>query len=126
MRMKFIEATEEREFNWGKFLLMQFDSEFEYTSVMDPPRPLLLSQGWGSEHTLVLDLATGEGAMFKLDGVPHITLNQKHQIWVCPLFEPFLAWLATQDTTRVDKLPSMVNLGEVPTSMSGYRRKRDG
>lgn len=39
------------------------------------------------------------------------------------MFEPFLQWLYLQDLSDLDKLPALVNLGDVPTSMSGYRRK---
>jgi len=43
---------------------------------------------------------------------------------VCPLYEPFLTWLYTQDTTDLDKLPDFVEIDvkDAPFAMSGYRR----
>jgi len=55
-------------------------------------------------------------------GVASADLN-KHQIWVCPMFEPFLNWLYKQDVSDLDQLPSLVDLGDVPTALFGYRRK---
>ncbi len=124
MKVKFIEAQDGTAFNWGKFMLCRFDeAEWAYRAQIDGHH-LLAGQGWSPEHVLVLDLATGEGAIFCPKGLATYDLNEKHQIWVCPMYEPFLVWLYGQDTSDLDALPGMVNLGDVPTSLSGYRRKR--
>ena len=85
---------------------------------------LLQARGWSPEHVLVLDLQTGEGAIFKPGGIARCDLSEKHEIWVCPMYEPFLTWLYQQDLSDLDKLPEFVYLGDVPTAMFGYRRKR--
>lgn len=81
----------------------------------------------GPQHLIVFDLQTGEERAFFLPGgLASADLNGKHQIWVCPMFEPFLAWLYKQDTSDLSALPALVNLGDVPISMRGYRRNRGG
>jgi len=84
---------------------------------------LLSTRGWSHDHVWVLDLETGEGACFRPGGLAHADLN-KHRIWVCPLFEPFLEWLYDQDLTDLTVLPDLVTLTlkEAPFSMFGYRR----
>lgn len=52
-------------------------------------------------------------------------LNEKHKIWVCPLYEPFLEWLYRQDVRDLGKLPDHVTL-EAPAALWGYRRDRGG
>src|SRR5262245_60038740 len=102
METKFIEATNGPN-NWGKFMLGRFTlDEWRIRSVIAgdvESRGLLGGRGWTSNHVLVLDLQTGEGAMFRPPGSVTADLNDKHQIWVCPLFEPFLEWLYKQDLT---------------------------
>lgn len=122
MNSVFIEATDGTEFNWGKFLVAKFTAE-EYgrPSAIDIGKRLLPSIGHGPRDVLVMDLQTCEGAIFTPGGVASSDLN-KHRVWVCPMFEPFLTWLYRQDLTDIMKLPVMVNLGDVPTSMAGYRR----
>ena len=125
MKVKFIEAVEKTTTNWGKFMIGRFDTEWEYRNALDG-RNFLSSRGWGPDHLLVLDMQTGEGAIFKPGGLASHDLNEKHQIWVCLLFEPFLNWLYKQDLTDLDKLPALVDLGQTPTGLSGYRRNRGG
>ncbi len=137
MKLKFIEATNRTVggINWGKFGVGQFEStEWAYTSQLRENDPfgmeisklgLLEGRGWGQHHIFVIDLQTGEGAMFRHGGLASSDLNTKHQIWVCPLFEPFLTWLYRQDVSDLDALPGLVEL-DAPSSMHGYRRKRTG
>jgi hypothetical protein len=123
---KFIEAVESSKFNWGKFMVCQFTpEEMARRSEIDSAR-LIQARGWGPSHFLVVDLQTGEGAMFPVrsNGLVSHDLNMSHQIWVCPMFEPFLEWLYKQDMSDIDKLPGLVNLGEVETALRGYRRQR--
>jgi hypothetical protein len=122
LKTKIIEATQDKEtgFNWGKFLLARFDTEWEYVSQMDH-RPLLRGRGWTLDNILVVDLQTGEGCIFRPIGLASEDLRA-HAVWVCPMFEPFLEWLYQQDLTDLDKLPAVVELPGVPGEMSGYRR----
>lgn len=122
MKTKFIEVTNEKQ-NWGKFMVGRFtDEEWKYRSAIDTLL-LIPARGWDSRHILVLDLQTGEGAMFMPGGHAAADLH-KHQVWVCPMFEPFLNWLYKQDLSDLDKLPPLVefSLKEAPFEMSGYRR----
>lgn len=132
MRTHIIEVTN-GERNWGKFLLGEFTTEWDRRSTVDPlsRSPLLGQIGWGRDtgHMLVLDLQTGEGAVFRIGGVASADL-QKHKVWVCPMFEPFLEWLyayrnervALGDRTWWEGLPALVDLPDAPFAMSGYRR----
>ena len=123
MKQKIIEATSKAG-NYGKFMVMAFDEEdWKLKSKVDG-NPFLASRGWGRVHFAVLDLQTGEGAVFQHGGLARADL-QKHQIWVCPLFEHFLAWLYTQEIERVTRtleLPDVVDLGDVQFEMYGHRR----
>jgi hypothetical protein len=124
---KLIEVTQgaERGFNWGKFLLGRFDHEWMHPSAVgeDSRRPLLYQCGWtrATGHLWVLDLQTGEGAFFRPGGSAHADL-EKHRIWVCPMFEPFLEWLYAQDLSDLRALPPLVELPDAPAALSGYRR----
>lgn len=129
MRTHLVEVTQNREsgFNWGKFLLGRFDdNEWDHPSDMLGPyaASLIGSQGWGREHMLVLDLATGEGAIFRPGGVARADLD-KHKVWVCPMFEPFLehmyAWI--RDGRDAFDLPDVVELPDAQPEMQGYRRQ---
>lgn len=121
MKTKIIEATNGA-LNWGKFMLGRFDSEWALGSAaLTDPYSLLSRVGWTDEHLLVLDLQTGEGAIFRHGGLPRADL-EKHRIWVCPLFEPFLVWLYQQDVADLDALPAHVDLPDAPFAFSGYRR----
>lgn len=128
MKSKIIEATQTSEVNWGKFLVQEFDEEWGRRSALpgnDLDMPVLAQRGWAPYHILVTDLETGEGAMFsKRDPMPLYSLAEKHQIWVCPLFEPFLLWLCNQDFESVEELPEFVSLDTSFEALSGYRRGR--
>lgn len=122
MKTKFIEATNNDQ-NWGKFMLARFTpEEWAYASPLDPRRSLITARGWRGHHIMVFDLQTGEGAMFLPGGFASADL-EKHRIWVCPLFEPFLAWLYEQDLNDLDALPALVQLPNAAFALSGYRRK---
>jgi hypothetical protein len=121
MKTRLIEAS--NGFNWGKFLLGRFDREWTVETSIEGfgLRGILNSQGWDGLHLLVLDLATGEGALFRPGGLAAADLK-KRAVWVCPLFEPFLEWLYQQDLQDLDRLPQFVLLPEAPGSVYGYRR----
>lgn len=123
MQTKIIEAS--TGINWGRFLLQRFEaserahrSHFEPISIWKdspPPQTAL----W------VLDLITGEGALFDLAKPLEEQLAQ-HQVWVCVLFEPFLAWLearfrqASSLDAFWDALPAGVQVSAAP-EVIGYR-----
>lgn len=121
MRTKIIEATNGPQ-NWGKFLLGRFDQEWNVLSEVAKNLPLLRTVGWGREHILVLDLQTGEGVIVRPGGSASSDLNT-HQVWVCPLFEPFLKWLYKQDLADITKLPAHIDLPDAEFAMHGYRRE---
>jgi hypothetical protein len=127
MHTRIIEATQSIKDgpNWGKFCIMRFDDEWRQRSIINPDTqtPLVRQCGWEWGTIFVLDLQTGEGAKF--DPVPGGNARadlRRHAIWVCPLFEPFLMWLYTQDTNHLDALPSVVELPTAPFEPWGYRR----
>jgi hypothetical protein len=119
MEMHFVEVTNGPQ-NWGKFLLMRFDSEWSARSVIDGA-PLIASRGWGPEHLWMLDLQTGEGGCFRVGGSAKYDLD-KHRIWVCPMFEPFLAWLYANLRGPLADLPRHVDLPGAEFMLSGHRR----
>ena len=121
MKTKLVEVTN-GPLNWGKFLVGRFDGEWSRDSMVAKGQTLLSTIGWSPEHILVLDLQTGEGAVFKPGGLPSYDLN-KHRVWVCPLFEPMLTWLYKQDLSDIAKLPDLVDLKDAPFAMSGFRRE---
>lgn len=120
MKTQIVEVTNGPN-NWGKFLIGQFDEEWTRRSAVDPGRPLLRTIGWErGRHFLLVDLQTGEGAVFHHGGHAGADLNA-HRIWVCPMYEPFLAWLYQQSS--LDDLPPHVDLPDAPFAMQGYRRE---
>jgi hypothetical protein len=120
MRTKFIEATNGPR-NWGKFMLARFTIEEWARRSAIHGGYLIAATGWTPDHLLVVDLETGEGALFRHGGHAKADL-EKHRIWVCPLFEPFLTWLYAQDVSDLDALPAHVDLPDAEFQFSGYRR----
>lgn len=126
MISKFFEATNAEGgggINWGKFLVIRFDGDDHRYRSEVADLPLLRSQGWGTNHLFVIDLATGEGAMFSPGGLASADLNIR-RVRVCPMFEPFLRWLYKQDLSDLDALPALVKFTEeeAPSSFASYRR----
>lgn len=125
METKIIEATN-GPMNWGKFCVCRFREEWQAPCAINPsPQGLLRQIGWDNGMIWVLDLQTREGAAFRPGGLARADLN-KHQIWVCPLFEPFLEWLYEQDLRDLDKLPAHIDLPDAPFHLRGYRRPGPG
>lgn len=128
MRTRFVEATQAVEggFNHGKFMVALFTSEeWQMISTVDEwyltgireavtARSLLRRCGWTPRHALVLDLATGEGALFLPGGIPKADL-EKHRVWVCPMFEPFLGWLYEHVAKVGEERPPSPSIGFVGT-----------
>jgi hypothetical protein len=102
MITQFIEASQPEHVNWGKFLLARFDeAEGEIESMLPGFKGNIFRTGgqrtMNPNTTLVVDLQTGEGAAFSLDGNGSATYDlNEHKIWVCPMYEPFLCWLYMQ------------------------------
>jgi hypothetical protein len=125
---RIIEAT--NDVNHGKFMLCRFVAKEwgepgALHTISDlgnakPERSVLAARGWSTRHIFVMDLQTGEGAMFLPGGYAKADLD-KHKIWVCPMFEPFLTWLYTQDLTDLQALPRAVQV-EGESALAGYRR----
>jgi hypothetical protein len=124
VKTRIIEAT--NGFNWGRFLVGQFDEEWNCRSLVaeEGNRLVLQSAGfWSADPrwVWVLDLVTREGAYFNVGGDASADL-MKHQIWVCPMYEPFLKWLYKQHFKDIDELQSVVDLTGAPSALAGYRR----
>lgn len=123
MRTKVIEAVsyseDDQPMNHGKFLVGRLDVEYSRKDV--DGYALLLPRWSPTEHLFVMDIETGEGAMFRHGGLARADLT-KHRIWVCVLFQPFLEWLYKQDVSDLDALPDTVKLTGIPLQMRGYRR----
>lgn len=126
MLARYIEATNGPQ-NWGKFMVARFDADdWSRVSVVSGDRSLLEAVGWDDAHILVMDLQTGEGAIFRHGGMAAADLA-KRRVWVCPLFEPFLEWLYRQDLANIPaKLPPWVDLPQAPFALQGYRREGPG
>ncbi len=120
METKIIEVTNGEQ-NWGKFMLGRFTSEWLVKSEVSSTN-LLNGIGHGPKDLLVLDLETCEGAIFSPHGYAHYDL-EKHRIWVCPMFEPFLEWLYKQDLSDLNALPAYIDLPGVSFEIAGHRRK---
>lgn len=123
MDTRFVEVTN-GEFNWGKFLVARLDhEEVLRPSVISPEFGSLIRQrGWSKTDILVLDLETCEGAVFSPRGTYARGDLKKHQIWVCPMFEPFLGWLYQQDLTDLSLLPDSLDLPDAKFMAQGHRR----
>jgi hypothetical protein len=124
MQTAIVEVTQDRAhgFNWGKFCIARFDTEWERRSALphNSSAPLLSQCGWGDDLLWVLDLQTGEGAYFRPGGNALADL-WRHRIWVCPMFGPFLEWLYGQDLTDLSTLPAVV---EIPGAVQDFRGRR--
>lgn len=132
MLTKIIEATNRTSdnpsgMNWGKFMLGWFDDadwarRSRLPGASNKGVSVLGSIGHHHREIWVMDLQTCEGACFTPGGSAHADL-EKHAIWVCPLFEPFLEWLYTQPCfAGPEALPDIIELPNAPSSMAGYRR----
>lgn len=135
MQAKIIEASQgEKGLNWGKFLVSRLpDAAYDYSSqlpgcegIEGADRPLLRRIGFPARAIRVDDLQTHEGVFF-IDATDDpdrfVCQLEKHKIWVCPMYAPFLAWLGRQPLEDLDALPGFVALPDAPGEIYGYRRK---
>jgi hypothetical protein len=131
VKTKIVEAVQSKDYpgNWGKFLIGVLDHEWRHKSAVDTDSgldwPLLRSVGLDWRSVWVHDLQTREGAFFRPGGLARADL-QKHHIWVCVLFEPFLTWLYAHihehGELDLDAVPDLVELPDAPFALYGHRR----
>ena len=112
--------------NWGKFMVGVFDDEWSWRSGVDDGRALLQACGWWHpDHVWVMDLQTGEGCYVRPGGCAHADL-EKHAVWVCPMFEPWLEWLYERvrktGIEGIGSLPRVVDLPDAEFAFAGHRR----
>lgn len=128
MKTKLVEATNGQ--NYGKFLLGIFDAEDmsrKQEISGEIPMTLLRAIGfWEPEKALLVhDLQTGEGAIFyPAQGKDPKWELEKHQIWVCPMYEFFLSEYVYPNAEKVLRLdvPPVIELKTEYFAMAGYRR----
>ncbi len=120
--------------NWGKFMIARYTANELLEPTQFPGcegQRIVSLRGSGRHHIWVMDLATGEGARFPVDlgGHPGATARKHlddHQIWVCPLFEPFIGWLydfsSANPNTWWDELPRTIEIPEAGFAFAGFRR----
>ncbi len=134
MDTKFVEAGHGPDGgNWGKFLVGRY-TEDELAEPAQFPgcegsRRLVNLGGPGRQDIWVLDLQTGEGARFPIEFVRDVDVHHqlnKHRIWVCPLYEPFVAFLfgyiGNHQRTWWDTLPRTVEMPTAGIVVFGRRR----
>lgn len=121
MKLRFVEALSAGG-NFGRFVIGRHTPEERlHRSAVEPGKTIFRSAGrWNDRDVWVMDLVTGEGARFDPTGYAKADLD-RHRIWVCPLFEPFLSWLYEQDLSDLEALPEVVTL-DAPLQFQGYRR----
>lgn len=136
MLTRFIEATniDHGGINWGKFLVAKFDSADWNVHAVEADGLLLEvlpgKESWNRDTSvIVFDLQTGEGARFDLRTEPAMQLD-KHRVWVCPMFAPFLDWLFKEIQSRppglgrfdITTLPAVAKFA-APSALAGHRRQ---
>jgi hypothetical protein len=129
MDTKFVEAGHPGVGNWGKFIVachttaeLQEPTQFP---GCEGQRVVSLA-GNGARDMWVFDLQTGEGFRVPVSERHAFSILEKHQVWVCPMFEPFLGWLLAYIDSHPNDwwstLPRTVELPDAPFEMRGHRR----
>lgn len=72
---------------------------------------------------MVRDKLGREGCLVApwLCGDAHTDL-QRHKVWVCPLFEPFIAWLYARGDVDPMTIPAHVDIPDAAFALAGHRR----
>lgn len=124
MKTKVIEVEEPVPGFWCKFMIGVFTDEWGHRPVVDAPEyeatSLLRQLGWSRDHYLILDLESGQGAIFHRGSHPEWDERTKG-LSRNPMLVPLWKWLQTQDLDRIQDFPDKVTL-EGP--MSRERQKR--
>jgi hypothetical protein len=125
MKTKIVEVCQPELRNWGKFMVAQFDeAETSHISAVTHS-PFLVEVGYGGDirrWLWVFDLQTGEGAIFPVLNRGSVRHDlDKHKIWVCLLYEPFIGWLYQNYDGDIDKIPNYLEIN-APDGLYGYRR----
>jgi hypothetical protein len=135
MKTRLVEVTN-GPMNWGKFLLGAFDNEWEYRSAVDSEL-LVAGRGWDRKSLLVLDLQTGEGAIFYPGGYAKADLDKRNAVYVeydehgdpypvgGPGFERFVA-ATDREQARMDEVenePRAVALQDQDDASNGPSRR---
>jgi hypothetical protein len=111
-------------YNWGLFMVLVPDgNEWSWQSKVVPSlEPVLGNFGWTPQHVIVMDIRTGEAAIFNpASGQPKVELDE-HRIYTSPHFKPFLEWLYAQDIEHLWQAPGVVTeLPDATFAMRGWR-----
>ncbi len=134
MDTKFVEAGHgPHGGNWGKFMVGRY-TDVELAEPARFPgceraRRLVNLTGPGRQDIWVLDLQTGEGARFPIEFASTTDVRHqlnKHRIHICPLYEPFLAFLYgyidAHRRTWWEDLPRVVEMPAAEFRLFGRRR----
>ncbi len=118
--------------NWGKFAVGRWTVQELGEKTQFPGcegQRIASLHGWGGDHVWLFDLQTGESARFYINNPVPVDVRSQlknHQIWVCPMFEPFMVWLWSHirlNPSWWDTLPRTVELpADTPFEVAGFRR----
>lgn len=126
MKTKIIEVEEANRHLWGKFLVGQFDEEWQRRSVVDETLPPLMWRlGWTPEWLLVVDLSIGNGAMFPMKGDDG-RARYKEGLYFCPMQSAFVHWLRAEWKGKLEDLPDSVVLPELGKVVFGDLEHYEG
>lgn len=118
MKTKIIEAQEPTHSWWGKFLVGQFENEWNRLSDMfqgekiQSNTPLLSLLGWSKRHIVVVDLSIGHGTiLYPNPNASPVHDLEKRGIYFCPLMVPFLEWFYEEAWDKeLEDLPDLVQV----------------
>jgi hypothetical protein len=109
--------------NWGAYMVAVPDGqELSWHSHVAPSILTLFEQlGHEPGSAWVMDLLTGEGAWFSMQGDARAELEE-HRIHASASFEGFLEWLYLQDLDKLWQLPHVIKVADTTFSINSYRR----
>lgn len=113
MKTKIVEVESANLDLWGKFMVGQFDEEWQQRSVVDErTSPLMWQLGWTPDWLLVVDLSIGNGAMYTMKGVDE-RARYKEGTYFCPMQPAFVHWLRAEWKGKLEDLPDSLILPEL-------------
>jgi hypothetical protein len=109
--------------NWGQFMVLVPDGvEWTWHShITNSMTPALEEFGWTPGHVIVMDLRTGEAAMYLPGDGEAAKAMTEHRIFTSPQFKYFLEWLYEQDVAHLYQQPNVIELPDVTHHLSGWR-----